>query len=87
MLEGGLEGDRGGDGGVLVRSCWVECRAKFSVRGYFPPLACLQLCPIFRSPAPPLRVCLPQRKTGRTLQTASRRTSKRQVEFFAKYLF
>ena len=48
MLEGGVEGDRGGlgDGGVLVSCCWVECRAKFSVRGWFPPLASVHLCPI-----------------------------------------
>ena len=46
MLEGGLEVDRGGDGGVLVSCCWVECRAKFSVRRWVPPLASVHLCPI-----------------------------------------
>jgi hypothetical protein len=59
MLEGGLGGDRGGDGGVLVSCCWVECKAKFSVRGWFriPPLASVQLCPISQREPPPHPRC------------------------------
>ena len=84
-----MEGDRGGpgDGGVLVSCCWVECRAKFSVRGYFPPPCLFTTLPHLPITSPPAACLSAARKDRKNTPNRIAAHVKTPVEFFAKYLF